>query len=232
MADNANYQEKVLTILKGEAFSPIGTFYRLDSIEAVAELVKAKGSKEHTVIFYNDDQIDIILDDSIMDRPRDTAVYGFKPSDLFIEWNSILDKPISQKDFVNFLKQRTPKELADLGMLLAKVQNLKIATQIMGDYQYDDNNNFTVMYKAKDGEGQVTLPSILEVTIPILYGSDKNFALEIELELNKPRSENEKPSFTLSCRQLKRYIREATEYEVERLKTMLPGYLILAGAAK
>lgn len=231
MAETTNYQEKVLTILKGQAFLPQGTSYRLNSIEAVAELVKAKGSKDHTVIFYNDDQIDIILDDSIMDRPQDRATYGFKPSDLFIEWNAIFDKPISQKDFVNFLKQRTPEELPDVGLLLAKVQNLKIATQIVGDYQFDDNNNFTVMYKAKDGEGQVTLPSILEVTIPILYGSDKKFTLEIELELNKPRSENEKPTFTLSCRKLKRYIREATEYEVGRLKAMLPGYLILAGAA-
>lgn len=223
-------ERKHITIMKGEVFRPEGTSYKLDSIESVADLIKAKGSKEHSVIFYNDRVVGIVLDDSIMDKPKDRANYHFELSNELKAWKNLFGPVIDQRSFVNFLKQRKPEEVKYVEELMAKIQNLKIATEILGDYQYDDNNNFTVMFKTKDGEKNVTLPSSIYLSLPFLYGSNKAMDVEIEMELVKPRSENEKPGFKLTCLKYDQYLREAVEHEIKRLKEMLPGYLILAGA--
>jgi len=86
------------------------------------------------------------------------------------------------------------------------------------------------MFKSKDGEGNVKLPSVIIATIPLLNESDLIIPLEVELELRKPKSENEKPGFVLTCPKLSRYIREATDHEVEKMKEALDGYLIMAGS--
>lgn len=228
--NEARELRKYITIMKGDVFKPNGAAYKLDSIESVAALVKAKGSQEHTVIFYNDDTVGVILDDSVMDRPKDYATYAFRLSDELSAWNALFGRTIDQKSFVSFLKQRKPGEIENVEDLMAKIQNLKIATEIIGDYQYDDNNNFTVMFKTKDGENNITLPSALNLHLPFLYGSNKVIDIEVEMELIKPKSENEKPCFKLGCLKYDQYLKEAVDYEVERLKNMLPGYLVLAGS--
>jgi len=222
-------EQKHITIMKGVVFQPEGTNYKLNSIESVAELVKIKGNKENTVIFYNDRHVGIILNDSILDRPKDYATYTFTLSDELAAWSSLFNKYIDQRSFVNFLKRRKPEEVDHAESLMAKIQNLKIATEILGDYQYDDNNNFTVMFKAKDKEDSITLPSVLTLQVPFFYGSNKVMSIEIEMEMVKPRNENEKPGFKLTCLKYDLYHREAVEYEVERLQHLLPGYLVLAG---
>jgi len=225
-------QDKKLTILKGNftPFHPQGFNYKLDSVESVVNLVKTKGSVNNTVIFYDDHAIRIIIDDSVIDRPKDTGKYPFTSSDQFDEWESFIGHPLSQKEFTDFLKRRPHGEVADVERLLAAVQKLKLVTSIVGDYQYDDNNNYTVMFKTSDGEDSAKLPSIIEVTLPLLNESDKTFNIPIELELNKPKSEDQKPTFTLECSKIKQFLREATAYEVAKLKEKLPGYLILNGS--
>ncbi len=206
-----------------------GTDYRLDSTASVVQFVKTKGSPEHTVISYNDTAIKVILDDTVVDRPQDVAVYGFTPSQDLIDWKAILDRPLYQKEFVDFLKRRDSFEVRNVESLIAAVQKLKVNTQIVGDYQFDDNNNFTFMFRSQDGEGSVRLPSVFSVWITLLNESEHKAALDVELELRKPTSEKERPAFVLTCPKLPRYMKDAVQHEVKRLKEALPGYLILAG---
>lgn len=206
-----------------------GTRYWLNSLASVVDLVKWKGSKEHTVIFYNDEEIQVILDDTVMDRPQDKATYGFTHSEPFKEWKAVLGDVLTQKEFVEFLRRRPQGEITEIETLLSTVQRLKLATQIIGDYAYDDNNNISFMFKIGDTEGSAKLPAVLNVTIPLFNESDKVTKLEVELELRKPKAENEKPVFVLTCPKLNRYLKEAADYEVAKLKGSLDGYLILAG---
>lgn len=207
-----------------------GTKYALRSIDSLIELAKTKGSQEHSVIFYNTSKVQMILDDTVMDRPQDMATYEFAASEAWKEWQDVLDHAMGQRDFVEFLRHRPANELANIEGLLAVVQRLSFATEIIGDFQYDDRNNISVMFKMKDVEGSVKLPSVLELSIILLNESEFLSDIEIELELKKPKSENEKPTFTLTCPKLKRYWLDATEEAVDRMKDSLPGWMILAGA--
>lgn len=206
-----------------------GTDYWLDSTASVVQFVMTKGSIEHTVISYNDAAIKVILDDTVVDRPQDVATYGFTPSQDLVDWKAVFDRPLYQKEFVDFLKRRLPGEVRYVESLIASVQKLKVNTQIVGDYQFDDNNNFTFMFKSQDGEGSVRLPSVVTVWITLLNESDHKASLDVELELRKPTSEKERPTFVLTCPKLPRYMKDAVQHEVKKLKEALPGYLILAG---
>lgn len=219
----------IVTLLEGDAYQFKGTGYSLDSVNAIVELVRRKGSPENTVIFYNDAEIGIILNDSVMDRPQDKATYKYAFADTFMEWKGILGGAFSQKKFVDFLKQRPDSEMEFAEPLLAKVQNLKLLTEVVGDYKYDDNNNFTIMFKTKDGEKSTKLPTKFSLDMVILKESDFSQLIEFELELSKPKSQDERPLFTVTCPKVQRYVKQATDYEVGRLKKELTGYMILAG---
>jgi len=206
--------------------------YNLESINSVIELINRRGSKERTLIFYDDKQIKVVLDDSITDRPQDQATYVFMASDDLQEWQGIMNTPLSQKLFIDFLRRRPGKEIVEMETLLASVQCLKLATEIVGDYQYDDNNNIVFMFKTKDAEGSAKLPSVLNVYLQLLNESELMQCVEIELEIRKPKSENEKPVFVLTCPNLKRYLKVAKKYEINKLEHALEGYIILAGSCE
>jgi hypothetical protein len=221
-----------ITVLHGDLrvhqFS--GTKYALRSIDSVIELAITKGSREHTVIFYTPTKVQMILDDSIMERPQDYASYEFAMSEAWKEWKAVLDKALSQKEFVDFLRRRPDGELSNIEGLLAVVQRLSLATEIVGDYRYDDVNNVTVMFKTKDAEGSAKLPRTLNLSVILLNESEFISDVEIELELHKPKSEDEKPLFILTCPKLNRYWLDATEEAIDRMKDSLQGWMILAGA--
>lgn len=222
-----------LRLLTGEAkkvYYPKGTSYQLDTIDAIAELVNFRGKPESTLIFVNENKIGIILDDSIVDRDKDLARFKFKYSDEYQEWGLVLGKQVGQKTFVDFLKLREHQEVNGLDSLLSQAQNLAFATSIVGEFNYEDNNNITVVFKSKDAEGTAKIPQQFIVTIPLIFGSDKKVSMEIQLELIKPREENQKPLFSLTCPKFNRYWNEAVKYETDRLKGLLPEFKIIYGS--
>ncbi|MBO8158849.1 DUF2303 family protein [Thermosyntropha sp.] len=223
-----------LRLIKANEYNFPGTNYRLDSTQAVIDLVLSKGKKDNTVIFYDENipEIQIILDDSIMDRPQDKAFYPFRYSDLFSEWAKLFDTPVNQKQFIDFLKRRDVVECPEAETLLVTTQRLRLAQQIIGEYSYDDNNNITCMFKTKTGEDIAKLPSVFTIHVPIFNKSDNVMDIEVEMELTIPKTENEKPLFMLSCPKLPRYKKQAVAYEINVLQKRLPGFLIIPGALK
>ena len=232
VVNNVEGKNNELTIFTGEkrVYYPGGTSYQLDTIDAIAELVKFRGNPQTTLIFCDETQIGIILDDSIMDRPKDLARFKFEQSDEFKEWSTILGKQSSQKSFVDFLKLRQPEEVAGLDSLLSQIQNLAFATSIIGEFNYEDSNNITVVFKSKDAEGTAKIPQQFFITIPLIFGSDKKLSMEIQLDMQKPREENQRPLFSITCPKFNRYWNEAVQYETNRLKALLPEFKIISGA--
>jgi hypothetical protein len=205
--------------------------YNMSSMQAVIDFVKRKGTVENTVIFYNNDDVRVILDDSIQDRPLDQAMYPFNLSDRFKNWGEVFGRRMNQKDLGNFLRRLELDELPDRDMLVANIRKLQVITEIKGDYEYDEAGNVSVMYKESNGrEGLMALPSLIEPYMPILNESNYEASIEVELELIKPKSEDEKPGIILTCPKKDLYIKDAIEHEVHRLKEALPEHLILAGS--
>lgn len=223
-----------VTILTGEidVFHLKGFNLQLQSLQSVLDLIERKGSLEASVVFYNDSNIQVILDDTITDRTTDTAIYQYSNSLAFTDWQRKFGQALQQKDLIDFLRTHPEDVMGGVDTLISAVSKLKITTEIVGDYQYDDNNNITFMFKSKDGEGTAKIPATITLCIPMFNESDFIPAMEIELTLNKPKSETEKPTIVLTCPKLAFYRKSAVDFEVNKLKEALPGYLIMAGSPK
>jgi hypothetical protein len=214
-----------------EVFDYQGYQYRAESTESLITLVKSKGSVPNSIIAYNQDGIKVILDDTVLDRTQDRLTYNYKFSQQFEEWSKILRNGavFEQKPFIDFLRRREATEIDCQESLMAAIQNFKYVSNITGDFTYDDRNNYTFGFKIGDAEGTVKIPQIINANIEIYNESQFIQAIEIEIEVKRPKSEGEKPLFALTCPKLERYIKIAIENEIERVKTELEGYLIVAG---
>lgn len=206
-----------------------GYKYNLESMQSVIDLIRWKGSKENTVIFVDEEGVQAILDDTVTDQPKDGAVYQYKKSLEYQEWQIILGKAIPQKVFIDFLKRRPENQVDENDLLLASVQKLNLATVITGDFEYEDINNHVVSFKIKETETSTKLPKVLVVSMPLIYGSENVLTMEVELEFCAPRNDGEKPVFLLTIPKFDRYWQEAIDYEVAKLKEQLKDYLILSG---
>lgn len=187
--------------------------------------------KDNCVIAYDEDGFKAILDDQVKDRTQDRISYLFRKSLQYEEWQKILEDGavFDQKSLLNFLRRREPEEIVDIDPLIAAVQNFKYVSTISGDFTFDDNNNYTFAFKVGDAEGVVRLPQYIYADMEIFNESGFIQNIELELQVQKPRAEGEKPLFALSCPKLSRYKKEAVEHEIEAVKKELDGYLIVAG---
>ncbi len=223
-----------LIVRHGEApkiFVYDGFSHTADSTESVIALVRAKGVQPNTVIAYNEKGIKVILDDTIRDRSQDRVTYNFKLSQQYEEWKSILTDGIvfDQKQFIKFLQRRQPGEIENIEQLIVSLQQFKYFINISNDYTYADDTNYTFAIKIGEAEGSIKLPQMIQANIEVYNESGFFQVMEIELEVYKPKSQDEKPMFSLSCPKLKRYLKSAVDYEIEHLKTELKDYLIVAG---
>lgn len=216
-----------------------GRKYELDSLQSFIDLVVNKGSKENSVVFFDYNGVRVILDDTVKDRPQDTGSMSFKQSDEFKEWvsgifggNMQKGGNITQKNFVEFLRHRELDEVDELESLMASVQQVKFATIITGEAAYDDPNNITFAFKMGDSEGMGRLPKVFTINLPLVFGSAMIMPMEVEMEFVRPKSQDEKPYFTLSMPKFQRYWKEAVEYDLEILSRELEDYLLLGGNPK
>ncbi|MEG0431020.1 MAG: hypothetical protein RR420_05355 [Anaerovoracaceae bacterium] len=213
-----------------ECYQLKGAKFDIESTQSMIDLINRKSNKEVAMILYNENGIKTILDDTISNRTKDIAYFQFNASLQLKEWKRILKNGLTQKEFVNFLKLREDEEIQDIENIMANIQKLKIDTKIAGEYE-DDGNNVTFVFKSKDGEEMSKLPKLIYAQMPIIHDG-KEFKLEFELELIKPKTEEEKPRFVVSCPKLERYWKQAVESEIDALKEALDGYLILNGSTE
>ncbi len=231
---NLTGDQRELTLLQGQAQTPFrysGFAYHAETTEAFVKLIKAKATKEKAVVAYQHGGMHAILDDTITDRPKDKVIYAFQLSQQAKEWVDILSKnkgPLGQKSFLNFLKRRSVEELPNLEELLFSVQNFRYVTNISGEASYEDSSNYVFGIKVKDAEGTTTIPKAIYPKIPIYKESDFVAAVEIEIDIVKPRDAGEGLGFVLSCPKFERFVEDAQAYEVDTMKKELDGYLIVA----
>jgi len=204
--------------------------YSAYSTDSFIQLIKAKSHKSNAVIAYSDTGIQAIMDDKVFDRDQDRLNYSFKLSQQYNEWRNVLGGASAElKDLIKFLKRREAGEVCDSELLMAALQNFKFVTSITGDFTYDDNNNYTFSMRIGEAEGTVRLPQVIYVSIEVFNESGFFQDIEIEVEVIKPKTEQEKVMFKLQCPKLERYIREAVKYEIDKVKKELDGYLIVTG---
>lgn len=216
-----------------EIFQYHGFRYEASSVKGFVELVKAKGVQERAVVFGHEKGFYAVLDDGVKDRELDTVSMPFKHSVICQEWLQILKngQVLNLKEFIDFLKRRSEGEIENIDELIYNIKNFKYVTNISGDFTYDNRNNYTFMVKAQDAEGTVRIPQSFIMKCEIFKGSGWEQMMEIELEIQKPKSPGEPLLFQLSCPKFPRYLQDAKEELYDSMKKELEGWLVVEGSA-
>lgn len=217
-----------------DPFDYQGFQYATDSLSSFVGLVKSKSAgPEKCVVFYNENGYHAILDDTVLDRKQSTVGYSFRKSVQYGEWAEILSKGRCFKipEFVKFLKRREPDEIEGLEHLLYAAQNFRYVTNISGDFTYDNAQNYIFLVKVNDAEGTIRMPQEIVVTVEIYLGSGWKQAMDVEIEIHRPKNADEEPLIGLSCPKFVRYLEKAKEQQFAELGTQLAGWLVVAGSS-
>jgi len=222
-----------IVIRHGQAkplFEYRGTDYKTKTVQGFASLVKAKGNRDHAIVFFGINSATAILDDRIQDREQDIVSYNGQRSVQYDEWLPILKGTgFSQKELIEFLQRREDGEVPEKEALIQQLKNFRYVTNITGDFTYDSANNYTFSVKVGEADGTVRIPQTLVANIEVFLDSGFTQEMEVEIEIVKPKSESERPRFDLSCPKLNRYLKKANDHELERLHEELDGWLVVAG---
>jgi hypothetical protein len=210
-----------------------GFRHHVSSAQGFVDLVKAKSNKPNCVVFWKGDgSIRAIVDDTVYDREQDAVTYAPRKTIAHDEWTNVLHKGVrfSQKDFIEFLKNRPDGELAGRDELLLKARKFTYATQSGGEALRDDNNNYSFALKVNNVETTVQMPATVSLNIA-LFDEEPLLIQRVELDLrvNIPRKEGESLSFELSCPIFERYLRDALMEIIDIVKAGLDGYLVVRG---
>lgn len=223
--------QRELTIRDGQAAPPYvynGFNYKTTDTDSFVAAVSRFGGK-NTVMAANGGKIKAIVDCTIVDRDQSTITQEWALSKELIRWTEVLDKRIDQQKFIKFLERELRLfDSVQLQNLLAQLKTLKISTQIMGDYSMDDRNNYVVMYKTANGEGTSKIPAYLELAFPLIDGGREEL-IGIEIEFIQPSQPGEKPMFGLTVPGWKDLVQQSIDYEVDCIRTRLPGWLLIKG---
>lgn len=203
------------------------TFGDMDSL---ANYVKTWGDQEKTTIFANLDGVTVVLDET---DPLKTAGLSLVHSFPFKEWNAALTgQSMDQKQFKEFLEKRFG-DVYDGVSLLSKVSNIQLTTTIQHDGSFDDENNYSVVFKqATDGkEDTMKLPKQFKVTVPLFEGDDTLYDLLVDLKLRVPKSSEERFRFEIRCHDLGQILRNGMKDQIAKLKGLMDGWQVYAGKA-
>jgi len=213
-----------------EIFVYNGYEHKVLDRESFVSFMKKYGTPENTVATFDLENrtMRVTMDATTQGRPHDKLNLGIAISNEARRWIEILGKKLDQKNLSKFLERQKRPEFDGL---IAAIKQLKFATTIAGDYKYDNNSNYEVIFKIGDAEGTLALPTELDVEIaPILENGICSGILHLELELIKPTSGSERPLICLTCPTLEDEIREATKQEFSAIRKELPGFLFLNGS--
>lgn len=163
------------------------------------------------------------------DREKDAVTYSMQYAPEYKPWMNLFNNRIGHKDFVKFLTEAAIDD-PTLEPLLVAVRSIKIDAVVSGEFTYDDNNNFTVVFKQADGEKATKLPREFYVSVPVFEDSIAPSDIRICMEFLQPKNEADKPAFVLTCPHKERVEREAREAIVDYIKGELNGgFLIVYG---
>ena len=199
----------------------------LNTIEDLAAYCLRWGTQVQTVIYCSQETITAVLDEAV---PLQTVTFKTVWSAAFEQWKKALAHPHDQKSFKEFIERRVG-DIADGINLLNVVSDMKMTTVIEHSGQFDNDQNYSVIFKESNGESAVKIPKFFDVEIPLVEGDRRRYTLKVELKLKTPKSADEKLQFVLKCWELDEILTEAMNDRIGDLKDKLDGWQIHAGQA-
>jgi len=158
---------------------------KYDFIEFVNEY-----KNKQTKLFYNEDQIKAVFNYPLEDKADYGDSYctmGLRYTDVFSRFVSMLDRKMSQKEFVMMLKTLEPYIVGFDGKKIDNMSIIEIAenlqaTKNINSIQRNTQQKFTLDVEISTGHSEMTIPRYISFEFPI-FKNDLQLKTRFEVEL-------------------------------------------------
>jgi hypothetical protein len=122
-----------------------------------------------------------------------------------------------------------PEACAESMQIIAMAERLKLQT--VTDFESSiDPDDHVFMYQEKTGMQTARLPKKIKLLVPYFESGEK-VSIEVDVEIVKPKSAEDKPVFVLKDMKAARTKRDALKAEIEKIRTSLADWMFIQGEA-
>lgn len=237
------HEDKGNINIKVDAPTPLEHDYKADyrthgflNTESMIDFLKKYGTKEESVVFVNDTEIQGVLADKIDRGMRETIKRPFRFSNEFMEWQKLLPGGVGRIDHVAFLELLykyedylpDPKILTDLAAIGWKIEVCGEAIA-----PSPQSKEVTIKVKVNGDERMQKIAKKFTLTIPVLLEDsvrNERMSFDIKLMPIVPEHAGQKPSYQLNCVQIVTNLAERLEREAAMVKDELDGWMVVRGS--
>lgn len=226
--NDESYMEVTDSLLEPERFHKDRS-YGVGDMNSFVTYVHKYGDSKDGIIFYSSAGLFMFFDEK---NRVETVTLNFKKSielEAFLYTDGI-ERSFDQKSFAKLI-ETFPECIEDHQALLPNVQHIKMDATVDFESKIDDTDHI-FLYKEKGGTQTAKLPKRIMLILPYFEGSENKVTIQADLEVYRPKSEDERLRFTLSNPRYQATEREAIELEVSTAKKALSKWFFVKGASR
>lgn len=200
--------------------------YQASEAGSFVKYVLGYGDREKGIIFFNDKGLTMFFNES--SRVESVRL----PLLSSLELRTFLGdmgngRRFDQKAIVKAIE--TFPDVIDGGAIIRTyLEKLKLDTTI--EFESDiDTRNHTFVYKEKTGSQTAEIPKQLRLYVPYFEGSANRVEVTVDLDIQRPKSADEKVSFSLTDPKAERTKRDALKLEIDTIQKALVGWMFVQG---
>lgn len=201
--------------------------YTTKDTESFIAYVDKYGNPKTGIIFCQDAGLEMYFDES--SRTEKVILpfeYSLEYRTFFQRGND--ERHFSQKEFVKAL-ETFPDIIEGADLLLPNIERLKLEATVEFESNLDDRDH-VFMYREKGGSQTARIPKQLILRLPVFEKAKNKMTVLADLEIQRPKSAEDKPVFILRDPRRERTIRTAMEAEVDTIKKALKNWMFVWGS--
>lgn len=190
------------------------------------------GNKDKSLVLYNDEQVQLVIDEQIERGEREIVTLGLQQSEAWNTWSALLGRPQTHRNLFKSLILLSDT-LAD-PLLLDSMRSLKVNVNVKHDSDLqDDAKTIGIFVETKAGEELKRFPKVVPIKLPVLDQDvdhkDQWRSATLRLEIDLPEKAEAPTMFTLYCPQWSGIRRERVRLEADLIVGGLKDWTVVRG---
>lgn len=211
--------------------------HTFDDPMSLATYAGIHGDSEKALIFFDDQSIDLVMDDSIERGAREIMRCSWKYSIDFEWWMDVIGKVIPYQKLRDVLPLHA--HTLDSPEMLGALRNIKYTETVKYDSEIKpDEATHGIVFEVKGGHETIRkIPREFNINVPILdcdvISEDGHKVITVHVEVQMPSKPGEPLYIIMVCPDLERARRKRLDAAMKEIASALGDkWLILAGQCK
>ena len=207
----------------------------LEDVESFIDYTLRYGDEADSLVFFNDDRLELVIDDEIERGDPELIVMPFETTPEFLAWDGILGGKVGHKALLTHVMTNI-HTLDDPSLLIAmRKVSYKAGIQNNSDIQ-DHSKDIGVRFVVNGEDSLVEFPKELTVCVPILAEDvlDERswMKAKVRLQVDLPDLPGDPVAFTLLCSEWPTLVRQRTAKVAAQVKKGCEGFAVIRGRAR